>query len=125
VPGHAAATRENAKLSNYATVCRDARYEFSPFVIETYGLMAPQTVALLYRLATFASDNGIDVSDLTPGDNAAAYKGRLYTRWSRRLSLARVRTIADRLSGAARDAQSARLAARQPITTAAVVTSPR
>lgn len=74
---------------------------------------------LIYRLATFASDHGIGVHDLAPGDNARAYKGRLYTKWTRQLSLARIKTIADRLSGAALDAQSTRLAARRPITTVA------
>lgn len=119
VKGHAAAVTENMKVRNYTAVCRAARYEFSAFVFETYGLMAPQSIQLLYRLATAASDQGFGVHDLVPGDTVRAYKGRLFTKWTRQLSLARIKTIADRLSGAALDVQSARLAARRPITTVA------
>ena len=60
--------------------------------------MAPQTVALLYLLAEFASSR-VDTLDLAFRDSQKAKKGRLYIKWVRQLSLARIKTIADRLLG--------------------------
>ena len=81
--------------------------DFTLFVFETYGLMAPQTVRVtfLYRLADFASSR-VDTLDLAFRDSRKANKGRLYTKWARQLSLARIKTVSDRLFGAARDARS-------------------
>lgn len=50
-----------------------ARYEFSPFVFETYGFMAPHTKALLYRLADIASAS-VDILDIAYRDSQKVYK---------------------------------------------------
>ena len=102
--GHAASVAELGKINNYTNVCREAHYEFSAFVFETYGLMAPQTISLLYRLAEIASAD-VDIRDIAYRDSRKANKGRKYTKWVKQLSLARIKTIADRLIGAARDAR--------------------
>ena len=95
---------ELGKINNYTNVCREAHYEFSAFVFETYGLMAPQTISLLYRLAEIASAD-VDIRDIAYRDSRKANKGRKYTKWVKQLSLARIKTIADRLIGATRDAR--------------------
>ena len=96
---------ELRKINNYANVCRESHYEFSAFVFETYGLMAPQTIDLLYRLAEIASTN-VDIRDIAYRDSRKANKGRKYTKWVRQLSLARIKTIADRFIGAALDVRA-------------------
>ena len=103
--GHAASLVEGRKFARYNAVCRAAQYGFYPFVFETYGLMAPQTSALLRRLASMASQH-VSVLELNPRESSQAIEGRFYNRFKRQLSLARIKTIADRFIGAARDERS-------------------
>ena len=59
----------------YTNVCRESNYEFSAFVFETYDLMAPQSISLLYRLAEIASTD-VDIRDIAYRDSRKANKGR-------------------------------------------------
>ena len=71
-------------------------------MFDTYGLMAPQASALLHRLANAASHN-VSVLEANPRESHKAITGRFYNRYKRQLSSARIKTIADRFIGAARD----------------------
>lgn len=73
-------------------MCNNARHEFSPFVSETYDLMAPHTKALLYRLADIAPAS-VDILDITYRNSRKANKGQKFTKWTKQLWLARIETM--------------------------------
>ena len=118
VAGVAAAAREGKKETKYGVASTRAGYSFSPMVMETTGFIAPGFIALIKKAATHAAGT-VDTmrSEHLPGQGAlespGGYAGRLYSRWLRTLSLARVRSVARRLVSA-----SSRGGARSNIDTA-------
>jgi hypothetical protein len=58
----AAKKKELLKSKHYAKLTQDEAATFYPFVLETFGAIAPKSLALLTRIHKQATDNGVSVS---------------------------------------------------------------
>jgi len=98
--GHAALQVTKRKARRYGDLPAQAGMEFCAFVLETYGWLTQDATDLLKRLAKHHAEN-IDIMRLSARDSTNALAGRRYRQWLQAISIARVRTIADRIQGAA------------------------
>ena len=81
---------------------------------EVGGGLSEPFIGLLKRCARHHAEH-IDIGKLSARDTPNALAGRNYIRWLQLLSVAHARTIADKLRGAAAEAQSIRTIPRHNV----------
>jgi hypothetical protein len=99
VTGHASAEVLKTKVKRYRDLAKDAGFDLCFFVLETTGGLSQPAIDLLKRLAKHCADH-TDIMRLSARDTRIAFAGRLHSQWLQALSIARARTIADRIRGA-------------------------
>ena len=105
VKGAAAGNAEVEKKAWYGGMAEKRSMVFVPMCVETYGRFGPDFLAFIKEVADkgtskVATLNHVRIAGDAP-ESKASYSRRLYHRHLRLLSLTRVRTIAERINGAA------------------------
>jgi hypothetical protein len=105
VKGAAAGNAEVEKKAWYGGMAEKRSMDFVPMCVETYGRFGPDFLAFIKEVADkgtskVATLNHVRIAGDAP-ESKASYSRRLYHRHLRLLSLTRVRTIAERINGAA------------------------
>ena len=99
ITGHAGQQVLATKANRYKDLPEKSGFEFTAFVMKTSGGRTQPVIDLLKRLARHYADN-IDPMRLSARDTPHALACRRYIQWLQAHSIARARTIADRLRGA-------------------------